>query len=62
MGAAIRDFRRQAGLTQGQLAHAAGIERSYLSRLENGLETEHLRRLLAVFRKLGVQMTLERRP
>jgi len=62
MGVAIREFRRTAGLTQAQLADMSGIERSYLSRLENGLETEQLRRVFAIFSKLGLQVTVEQKP
>lgn len=59
MGAAVREFRRKAGLTQTQLAEQAGIGRPYLSRLENGLETEQLRQLLAVLRTLDLQIIIE---
>ena len=61
LGTALRQYRKEAGLTQAQLADIAGIERSYLSRLENGLETEQLRRLLAILSKLGLRITIERR-
>jgi len=60
IGAAIRHYRREAGLTQAQLAREAGLERTYLSRLENGHETEQLKRILVVFRQLGVRLTLQR--
>lgn len=35
-GALIRAARIEAGLSQGQLAHRVGIDRSDLSRIENG--------------------------
>jgi DNA-binding XRE family transcriptional regulator len=60
IGAAIRHYRRQAGLTQAQLAELSGLERTYLSRLENGHETEQLKRIMAALRQLGVRMTLRR--
>jgi len=60
IGAAIRHYRRRAGLTQAQLADLSGLERTYLSRLENGHETEQLKRILAALRQLGVRMTLRR--
>jgi transcriptional regulator with XRE-family HTH domain len=60
LGAAIRHYRQRAGLTQAELAELAGLDRTYLSRLENGLETEQLRRLLAVLRRLGVRLTARR--
>ena len=60
LGSAIRHYRREAGLTQAELAEAVGLQRSYLSELEQGKETEHLRRLLGVLRQLGVRMTLDK--
>jgi transcriptional regulator with XRE-family HTH domain len=59
IGDAIRHYRTAAGLTQAQLAEMAGLQRSYLSELENGKETEQLRRTLRVLRQLGVRMTLD---
>lgn len=60
IGPAIRHFRLQEGLTQAELAERVGLGTSYLSRLENGQETEHLRRIVAILKQLGVRMTLER--
>jgi transcriptional regulator with XRE-family HTH domain len=59
VGHAIRHYREQAGLTQAQLAELAGIDRSYLSRLERGDGTEQLRRVIALLRRLGVRATLQ---
>lgn len=60
LGAAIKHYRKQAGLTQAQLAELAGLNRTYLSSLEKGKETEQLRRLLRVLKQLGVRMTLQK--
>ncbi len=60
LGAAIRHYRLEAGLTQAQLAAKAGMDRSYLSQLENGLETEQLRKLFSLVRALGLKVTLMR--
>jgi DNA-binding XRE family transcriptional regulator len=60
LGAAIKHYREQAGLTQAELAEKASIHRSYLSELETGAETEQLRRILRVLRQLGVRMTLNK--
>lgn len=38
VGARIRSARESAGLNQDELAEAAGINRSYLSRAERGLQ------------------------
>ncbi len=60
LGAAIRHYRQEAGLTQAQLAELVGLNRTYLSDLERGSETEQLRRLLRVLKRLGVRMTLQK--
>jgi transcriptional regulator with XRE-family HTH domain len=60
LGQAIRHFRNEEGLTQAELAERAGLNRTYLSALESGKETEQLKRLLRVLRQLGVRMTLDK--
>jgi HTH-type transcriptional regulator/antitoxin HipB len=59
LGAAIRHYRREAGLSQAELAARIGVHRSYLSDLERGKETEQLRRILHLLKELGVRMTVE---
>jgi ribosome-binding protein aMBF1 (putative translation factor) len=58
IGPAIRHYRKQAGLTQAELADQVGLTVTYLSRLENGQETEQLRRIVKLLKQLGVRMTL----
>jgi DNA-binding XRE family transcriptional regulator len=60
LGQAIRHFRREAGLTQDELAKRAGLNRTYLSDLERAKETEQVRRILHVLRQLGARMTVEK--
>ena len=60
LGDAIRHYRKEAGLTQADLAEAVGLQRSYLSELEHGKETEQLTRINRVLKRLGVRMTLEK--
>jgi transcriptional regulator with XRE-family HTH domain len=60
LGAAIRHYRLQAGLTQAELADRTGLNRPYLSDLERGRQTEQVRRLLRVLKELGVRVSLER--
>jgi len=60
LGAALRHFRKEAGLTQQELADRVGLQRSYLSELEVGKETEQVRRLFQVLRQLGVRITLDK--
>lgn len=60
LGSALRHYREQAGLSQAQLAELTGLNRTYLSALEQGRGTEHLRRLFRVLKRLGVRVSLER--
>jgi transcriptional regulator with XRE-family HTH domain len=60
LGAAIRHYRNEAGLSQADLAERTGLHRSYLSDLEQGKETEQVKRILRVLRELGVRMTLDK--
>jgi HTH-type transcriptional regulator/antitoxin HipB len=60
IGEALSHYRREAGLTQAQLAEMAGLQRSYLAELESGKETEQLKRILRLLRLLGVRMTLDK--
>jgi transcriptional regulator with XRE-family HTH domain len=59
-GQAIRHYRTQAGLTQHELAERVGLDRTYVSKLESGGDTQQLRRILAILRELGVKASLER--
>ena len=58
LGEAIRHFREQAGMTQTELAELVGIRQSYLSELENGHANEQVRRLIALFKALGVRIVV----
>jgi len=60
LGAALRHYRQQAGLSQAKLAERAGLNRTYLSALEQGRETEQVKRILRLLKHLGVRMTLEK--
>lgn len=60
IGPAIRRYRKEAGLSQDQLAEMAGLNRTYLSDLEQGKETEQVRRILRVLKLLGVRAVLQK--
>lgn len=60
IGTAIRHYRELAGVSQAELAERSGLNRTYLSDLEGGMETEQLKRILRVLRQLGVRMTLDK--
>lgn len=47
-------------MSQAELAELTGLNRTYLSDLEQGRETEQLKRILRLLRQLGVRMTLEK--
>lgn len=60
LGTALRHYRSEAGLSQAELARKTGLNRTYLSSLEQGRETEHVKRLFRVLKQLGVRITLEK--
>lgn len=56
LGVAIAEARAARGLTQQALATAAGVDRSYLARMESGLTVLLLDRALRVLRRLGAEV------
>ncbi len=59
IGYTIKDARAKLGLTQEQLAHAAGISKRCLWSLELGQNTGvQLDKLLAVFKALGLDLQI----
>lgn len=61
LGLTITEARVLTDTSQTHLAERTGIDRTYLSRVEGGLETVHLTRAFAILRSLGVRLeaTLE---
>ena len=57
MGSRLRDLRKQAGMTQQQLADAAGIARVTLVRIENGSYSPRFRTLDALAQALNQPVT-----
>ena len=57
--ALLKAFRKQAGLTQGQLAARLGITQQTLSTLERNANKVSADRLLQLFGILGVDMVLQ---
>lgn len=53
----LRILRRHRGLTQQQLAEAAGLSRPYLTEMEKGRKPGSLRALRAVAQSLNVDMS-----
>jgi transcriptional regulator with XRE-family HTH domain len=59
LGLAVSEGRRVRGLTQVELAEQSGIERTYLAKLESGLNTLLLDRSLRLLRRLGARLVVE---
>ena len=58
LGRAIAGARHARGMTQQRLAEEAGLERSYLARLEVGTSTLALERALRLLRRMGATVTV----
>ena len=54
-GSTLREVRRGRGLTQEELAHVGGFDRTYPSLLERGLRTPTLSVLFRLAEALGVE-------
>lgn len=58
LGTALRAARKQLGLTQPQLALAAGVGTRFIVDLESGKPTVRLEHVLRVMDALGVELQL----
>ena len=54
----LKEQRRQAGLTQEQLAAKIGTKKSYISKIENGHADIQLSTLFRIFGGLGKRVSL----
>jgi transcriptional regulator with XRE-family HTH domain len=54
----IRQARRQAGISQVQLARMIGVDQSAVSRIERGQRSVTVDRLVAISKVLGVEPSL----
>jgi transcriptional regulator with XRE-family HTH domain len=59
IGLAVAEARHSAGLTQAQLSEDCGVERTYLAKLESGVNTLLLLRLLRLLRRLDARLVVE---
>lgn len=57
LGAAIRKVRKAQGISQEGLAHQAGIDRSYMSSIERGMQNPGIVTVLAIARALDLTAT-----
>jgi transcriptional regulator with XRE-family HTH domain len=59
LGLAVSEARHLKGLTQVQLAEQSGVERTYLAKLESGMNTLLVERSLRLLRRLGARVIVE---
>jgi transcriptional regulator with XRE-family HTH domain len=57
-GRAIAGVRAERRLTQEALAEEVGVDRSYIARLERGMATLALERVLRMLRRMGATVTI----
>jgi transcriptional regulator with XRE-family HTH domain len=62
LGQVLRGARRQAGISQKQLAIRTGIAAPAISRIENGHESPSFERFATCLEALGFEPNLELRP
>lgn len=55
---AVQELRGRRAVSQTELADRAGLERSYLSALENGRSNTAMRALMRAFRELDLELVV----
>ena len=58
LGRAVAGVRAEHGLTQQELATIAGLDRTYLARLEAGASVQFIERALRALRRMGAEVTV----
>lgn len=58
LGVLVRSVRREAGLTQGELARRAGVTQQWLSRLEGGSARAESQKVLDTLSALGARVAV----
>jgi transcriptional regulator with XRE-family HTH domain len=58
LGRAVRGVRGAAGLTQREVAELAGIDPTYLAKIEAGRTVSLLEHELRILRRLGARITV----
>lgn len=59
LAAVVRSLRRERGLTQAELARAAGVGREWLIHLEKGRPGLEVGLVMATLKALGVRLRIE---
>jgi HTH-type transcriptional regulator / antitoxin HipB len=62
MGALVRNFRKERGMTQAELAQRAGVSRKWLIEFEKGKPEAQLWMVIDVLNVLGYELEIEKRP
>jgi HTH-type transcriptional regulator / antitoxin HipB len=57
-GTAVAEFRTLRGLTQAELAGRVGLNRTYLSNMEQGDVPAYVQRLVELLHDLGLTITI----
>ena len=57
LGAAIRAARKDRAISQEDLAHRAGVDRSYMSSIERGMQNPGIVTILAIAQALELTAT-----
>lgn len=58
LGVAVRDRRRERGMTQAELAQAAGVSRGWLVRFERGLDNAEAGTVFRVLQTLDLELVV----
>ena len=61
LGLVLARIRAEAGLSQQQMADRIRVQRTYVARMENGLQTQQLRRIFRVLHEAGYELVIRRR-
>lgn len=54
-GQVLREVRKEKGFTQDELSHNSGVDRSYISELENGLKAPSILTVFSLAKVLGMK-------
>jgi predicted transcriptional regulator len=62
LGAALKHYRTNVGMSQSQAAESIGVTQSYVSRLESGEFGTSLSQALRLLRLVGCEVVVRRTP
>ena len=57
-GTAMREFRTVQGVSQAEVARRVGLNRTYISNMEQGIVPAYVDRLMALVNALGLTITI----